>query len=300
VISVRVVETEADIDTYVEVRARVHPQTPMPRAVVVDDRRRPGHLDLVAELDGEPVGAASASKLDGDGTGTLAYVSLRVVREARRRGVGTALHRSASEHARTLGRSSFYAVVRADDADSLGYYGRLGYEERGRMQDAYLELAEVEPRSEAPAGIAVVPLAERHHRGAWEVACEAEPDIPSAEPREAGSFEAWHARNLDGPILLRDLSFVALDGDRVVGFALLGRHTDESAEHWMTGVARGARGRGVALALKQAQVAAAKAAGLRFLRTQNDLANGPMRRVNEKLGFEPRFEWVHLVGPLLP
>ena len=67
----------------------------------------------------------------------------------------------------------------------------------------------------------------------------------------------------------------------------------------MTGVARSARGRGIALALKQAQIAAARDAGWTFLRTMNDLGNAPMRRVNEKLGYERRFEWVHLGGPLL-
>ena len=47
------------------------------------------------------------------------------------------------------------------------------------------------------------------------------------------------------------------------------------------------------------QIVAAKEAGWRFLRTQNDLGNAPMRRVNEKLGYELKFEWVHLVGPLI-
>jgi hypothetical protein len=49
---------------------------------------------------------------------------------------------------------------------------------------------------------------------------------------------------------------------------------------------RDSRGRAVALALKQAQIAAAKEAGWSFLRTQNDLANAAMRSVNEKLGYE--------------
>jgi GNAT superfamily N-acetyltransferase len=49
-------------------------------------------------------------------------VTLRVVAEHRRRGVGTALHLRASEHAQQLGKPRFYAVVRDDDPDSLGYY----------------------------------------------------------------------------------------------------------------------------------------------------------------------------------
>jgi GNAT superfamily N-acetyltransferase len=67
----------------------------------------------------------------------------------------------------------------------------------------------------------------------------------------------------------------------------------------MTGVARSARGRGVALALKQAQIAAARDAGWKYLRTLNDLGNAPMRRVNETLGYQRQSEWVHLGGPLL-
>jgi GNAT superfamily N-acetyltransferase len=65
------------------------------------------------------------------------------------------------------------------------------------------------------------------------------------------------------------------------------------------GVARRARGRGIARALEQAQITAAKGSELRYLRIQNDLGNAAMRRVNEKLGYERKFDWVHLAGPLL-
>jgi predicted GNAT family acetyltransferase len=68
----------------------------------------------------------------------------------------------------------------------------------------------------------------------------------------------------------------------------------------MTGVARRARGRGIAKALKYAQIVAARQAGVRYLRTQNDLANAAMRCVNEHFGYERLFEWVHLSGPVRP
>lgn len=297
-IVVRTVLTEEDIDTYIAVRNRVHPQTPMPREVVLDDRQQPDHLDLIAERDNAPAGAASTSKFGGAPDGDLAYLTMRVIREHRHVGVGTALHRRASEHARELGKTAFLVVARADDADSLAYYARRGFEERGRMQDVTLELATTDVRAAVPAGLEIVQLTEEHEQGAYEVACEADADIPAAEPIASGSFEQWSRRSL-GTLLIRELSFVALAEGRVVGYALLGRHTAETAEHWMTGVARSARGRGVALALKQTQIVAAKEAGWRFLRTQNDLGNAPMRRVNEKLGYELKFEWVHLVGPLI-
>ena len=297
-ITVRTVENDADIDTYLEVRNRVHPQTPMPRAVVLQDRQKPDHLDLIAERDGVPVGAASTSKFGGAPDGEYAYLTMRVPREERRQGVGSALHRRASEHARLLGKERFYVVVRADDEGSSGYYGAHGYVELGRMQDVFLELAGVEIEPRVPAGISIAAAAPKYDRGAYEVALEADADIPSGEPIVSGPYEQWHERHFS-PLTIRELSFVALDGERVVGYALLQKHMEGTGEHSMTGVARSHRGRGIALALKETQIAAAKATGYRTLRTQNDLGNAPMRRVNEKLGYVRKFEWVHLGGPLL-
>ena len=296
-ITVRVLQDD-EVDLYIEVRNRVHPENPMPRAVVVEDRKRPDHVDLLAELDGEPVGVASASSFGGAPDGDLAYVTLRVPREHRRQGVGTALHLRASEHAESLGKSRFYCVVRADDADSLAYYTRRGYAEAGRMQDVFLELAAAEVEPSAPEGIEIVPLAPELDAGAYAVAVEADADIPTGEQHSSGTFEQWSERSL-GPLMRRDLSFVALEDGRVVGYALVHQHKEDTGEHAMTGVARAARGRGVAFALKQAQIAAAKGTELTWLRTQNDLGNAPMRRVNDKLGYVKRFEWVHLTGPLL-
>jgi L-amino acid N-acyltransferase YncA len=294
VIAVRLAEDGADVATYLDVRNRVHPATPMPLEAVLEQRKRPGNIDLIAELDGEPVGVATTAPFHGGGT-EVAYVTLRVLSEHRRRGVGTALHLRASEHARALEKSRFYAVVRADDQDSLGYFSRCGYAEVGRMQDVRLPLADLE--AVEPSGIRIEPLTEEWERGAYEVALEADADIPSGEPIESGTFERWRDWNLGG-LAIRELSFVAVEDDRVVGYAILQRHGVGTAVHAMTGVARAARGRGIAFALKQMQIARAKAAGLDELCTQNDLGNAPMRRVNEKLGYVLRYEWVHLTGPL--
>jgi predicted N-acetyltransferase YhbS len=298
VIVVRPVLGEEDIDTYIEVRNRVHPQTPIPREVVIDDHKRPDHLGLIAERAGEPVGVASVAKFSGAPDGEFAHLSIRVPPEHRRQGVGSALDRRASEHARGLGKSRFYVVVRDVDADSLGYYGARGFEEIGRMQDVELELSSSSVEAEPPDGIEIVPATSEHDRGAYEVALEAVTDIPSAEALVPGDFEAWREQQF-GPLAERALSFVALEQGTVVGYAVLGRFTEDTYQHWMTGVARRARNRGLALALKRAQIAAARQAGIKFLRTQNDLGNASMRRVNEKLGYRPRFEWVHLAGPLL-
>jgi GNAT superfamily N-acetyltransferase len=295
VITVREVENDADIATYLDVRNRIHPATPMPLEAVLDQRKQPGNLDLIAEVDGVPVGTATTSEFGGAPGGDIAYLSLRVLPEYRRRGVGSALHVRTSEHARSTGKERFYCVVRADDESSLGYFPRYGYAEVGRMQDVVLRLAVIEVPE--PTGLRLEPLTEEWERGAYEVALEADADVPSGEPIRSGTFEEWRARHL-GDLALRDLSFVAVEDDRVIGYAILQVHGAGSATHSMTGVARAARGRGVALGLKQMQIARAKTSGLKELQTQNDLGNAPMRRVNEKLGYVLRHEWVHMTGPL--
>jgi GNAT superfamily N-acetyltransferase len=297
-IVVRPVENDADIDTFVEIRRRIQPDNPLPREVVVADEQKPDHLGLIADLDGEPVGAASAGKFGGAPDGEFAAVTIRVVAEARRKGVGTALDLRCSHHARDLGKSRLFVFARYDDADSLGYFAFRGFEEIGRMQDVRLDLSTAVVERSSPRGIEIAAVQEEHERGMYETALEADADIPSATPLRTGSFEQWRERHLSGRVL-RDLSFVAVAEGRVVGYAILGRHSEDTAEHWMTGVARSARGRGIALALKQAQIAAAKEAGWASLRTLNDLGNAPMRRVNEKLGYERKSEWLHLGGPLL-
>jgi len=292
------VETEEDVTSFLDVRARVDPEHPITRANFDDGREDADRIDVLASLDDEVVGAAWAHLPSSSGASEYLFVSVRVVAERRRQGAGTALFHCVSEHACKLERTRLYTVTRHVDADTLDYLGKRGYVELTRMEDLGLDLAVVPPREDPPAGIEVVPLAPEHESDMWEVAKEANPDIPSPDPIEAGTFEDWRRRELS-PRVFRELSFVALEAGQVVGWATLGEDQPGSAQNFMTGVARRARGRGVARALKLAQIHAAREAGLARLRTQNDLENAPMRRVNERLGYRLRLAWIHLGGPLL-
>ena len=219
--------------------------------------------------------------------------------EHRRRGVGTALLSRVSDHVRGFGGVDLHAQFRSEATDQRAFLEHHGFHETGRMQDVELELATANGTVDIPEGIQIVPIQEAHVPGMHAVSLEADPDIPSPTPMRTGDVDRWRERHLD-PLVLRELSFAAIAGDEVVGFAILGKDVPGIGGHWMTGVKRDWRGRGIAQALKQQQIAAAKAAGLERLRTQNDLANAPMRRVNEKLGYRPRLEWIHFAGPLYP
>jgi GNAT superfamily N-acetyltransferase len=299
-VELRRVETEADIEAFLEVRRRVDPEHPITRGNFDDDRDRPDRIDVLAWLSDEPVGAAWAMFPSSSGGSEFMYVIVRVPAERRRHGVGTALFGHVSSHARAFGRRRLYTVTRHEDLDTLAYLGKRGYVELTRMEDVALDLTEALPDPEQPPdGIEIVPLASEHEAGMWEVAKEANPDIPSPDPIVAGTFDEWRRREL-GALVYRELSFVALEDGEVVGWATLGEDKPGvAAGHYMTGVARRARGRGVAGALKLAQIHAARDAGFKEIRTQNDLANAPMRRVNARLGYRLRLAWIHLGGPLL-
>ena len=69
--------------------------------------------------------------------------------------------------------------------------------------------------------------------------------------------------------------------------------------HHATGVARAHRGRGLATALKRAQIDRARAAGLNELVTWNEDGNAPIRAVNARLGYRITRAVVTYRGPLL-
>ena len=296
---IRPVRDEAGIETFLAIREAVDPAHPMTRESWDASQNEAGRIDVLC-FDGEtPVGCAFASRQYGDPTSPVGYFSLRVLEEHRRCGHGSALLRHCSEHVRGLGGTSLYGVTASTTTEMLGFFAHHGLCEVGRMQDVELELAGVDPSFTVPDGIELVPLTEDRDAGAHAVALEADADIPTASPIATGDLARWRERNLDA-LAERELSFVALAGGEVVGFAILGRAVPGVLEHYMTGIKRDFRGRGIAQALKRAQIAAAKAAGHERLRTQNDLANAPMRAVNERLGYRSRLEWVHFQGPLVP
>jgi GNAT superfamily N-acetyltransferase len=68
--------------------------------------------------------------------------------------------------------------------------------------------------------------------------------------------------------------------------------------HWGIGVARAWRGRGVAGALKRAQIAAAKRHGLARLVARNEFSNKPIRRLNAHLGYRETRVVITFRGPL--
>jgi GNAT superfamily N-acetyltransferase len=298
-IELRRVETEADADVFLALRSEIDPEHMMARSAYLEHLRSPRRLDLLGLLDGAPVGTGFVEPHGDDlsGGGPEGWISVRVVERHRRRGVGTALFRALSAQARVDGRTALTMSVRHDDGDAQSYLGKRGFVEVLRMRDSVLDLAAAEHRFDPPTGVELVPLSSELEPEVYEAALEIVRDIPSADGVDIGTFDDWRAHDLS-PQVLRDCSFVAFANGTVIGYATLHAGDNEEGLHAMTGVVREWRQRGVALALKQAQIDASRRRGLRRLRTGNAMEN-PMRRVNERLGYVRDVDWLHLRGPLL-
>jgi GNAT superfamily N-acetyltransferase len=288
--------SDADLEAMIHVRALVTPEA------------RPTVENLRINLESNPELAYLVGRL-GDERAACGYVEpwgafvrgdIAVIPAQRRRGIGSAMLAEISARARVFGKDAIQGEAKESDAESRAFLEHRGFVQVGAEKAVVLELDEIEPPEiDPPAGIRIASRAEEPDRldAMYAVAVQADEDIPGSE--EVQTYAQWRAQDIDKPSRRPDLCFIALAGEEVVGYAVLQAYGDE-AFHGLTATRRDWRRKGVATALKRAQIAAAKRAGFRRLLTESEERNEPMRRLNEKLGFVPAPEWSTVVmrGPL--
>jgi GNAT superfamily N-acetyltransferase len=218
------------------------------------------------------------------------FVLLTVLPEHRRRGLGNALYLEASAWLAQRDVHRIDARVSEDDEESIAFAKRRGFEEVERNRRMILDLTTLDPLPiDPPEGIEIVTWAKRLDLapGIYEVACEAFPDVPGADEERMEPFEDWLAHEMQGSGDLPEATFLALADSEVVGYSKFSLTAAQptTANHDMTGVKRAWRGRGIAGALKRAQIAWAKEQGYERLATTNELRNEPIRRLNARLGY---------------
>jgi GNAT superfamily N-acetyltransferase len=233
----------------------------------------------------------------------VARGEVTVPRESRGGGVGSALLGVLSAWARDLGYGDLMGPVKETDDASLAWAARRGFVEIGRNSLLALDLTRaVKPSVVPPDGIEIVSWAERPgvEAGMYAVAQEAYPDVPGEEDAEVASYEEWLAMDMQGAGDRPEATFVALSDGEVVAYAKLSlsRARPTVAMHDMTGVRRDWRGRGIARALKAAEIAWALENGYERLETQNEERNEPIRRLNERYGYVVEPGSVTVRGPV--
>jgi GNAT superfamily N-acetyltransferase len=277
---IRAAETHADFALCAEIYNDVEPE----QRLSVEDVATSRGVSLLCGTDGYAYVARSS--VAGS---TLTMVRVRP--SARGRGVGSALLAAAGPQAVALGRERMWGRVREADEASLRFVSKRGFERVGRDVDVLLAVA---PGDGAFAD-GVIPIAPEHERGAYEVAAEAAPEMALPQIAAAPPFEEW----LEQEARLDAVGLVALDGTEVVGYAKLYRvpSSDVRLENGLTAVKRTHRRRGIALALKQAQIAWAAEHGYTEIVSSMVEANAPMRALNERLGYRELPASIVVEGP---
>ena len=144
----------------------------------------------------------------------------------------------------------------------------------------------IEPPS-VPPGIDLCPLAELDPRKVYELDAEAMGDVPGEVAMDDVSFEQWLDDYWRHPDMDLEASVAAVIDGRPVAFSHLRVAQGGRAVTDMTGTLRDYRGRGLAELAKRATLVNAANRGVELVSTENDETNGPMLRVNEKLGYRP-------------
>jgi GNAT superfamily N-acetyltransferase len=289
---IRAVDSDADLEAWVAVKNAVVPNEPTTAAQVRNSNEE-GRILLLAEEDGVVRGCAIAGLSNFGGK---AFIAVRVLPEFRRRGLGRALFDVCAAHARSLGRDGVNAFVYADEPHSIAFAESLG------LADVDYQLEQVraigaEPPVDSDVGVRALgedreALLER----VWdEVAQEAYEDLPlpGAVTYKRDVFLREEATRPDG-------SFVALEGDAIIGYAGLMEHAngDAVAEHGLTAVRRDRRRRGIARALKRAQLHWAAQNGVAELTTWTQKGNEGMQALNRSLGYVDTSKVITYQGPL--
>jgi GNAT superfamily N-acetyltransferase len=203
--------------------------------------------------------------------------------------------REASTAARAMGKTGLEAWTTTRTQPVADFLLARGYEEVRRYVISELDVASAPELG--PPRFEIVALADRPELAdeLYALARVAYADQPGREGSYVG--EEWYEWGLRAHP--PESYLIALEEGRVLGYGYLEHEGDE----WRVGflaVARDARGRGVAGAIKRAQTAWAKEHGVPALRTANEVRIDGLRALNRRLGYRRLYDEIVLRGPLAP
>jgi GNAT superfamily N-acetyltransferase len=222
------------------------------------------------------------------------------------RGFGKTMYAFLLDHLAKRNPQYFYAYSREDKPRALRFLLERGFSQTQRNPVSRLDLTafdfatyQTKLQRVAESGLRVVTLRElRETDPNWldklfEMRWQVLQDIPRTFEPKRGTVDAFVKAEIERPDVSADMWFIALDGDRYVGYSFYWLSTIDPQKIYtaVTGVVRSHRKKGVATALKMAGFRAAQTRSITEIETDNDESN-PMYQINLRMGFVPQPAWL--------
>lgn len=223
-------------------------------------------------------------------------IDLRVRPNWQGRGIGKALYQTALTHLTPLAPREISSQVWHAHPRALRFLTERGFVEIWRRIDSFLDVAgfDFQPyhglqQQLNAEGIEIKTYAElagdsERLRKLYELDWALWQNIPYGQAVAKRSLAQFAADEVNHPRYLPDACFIAVEGDRFIGYSNL-TVVNEGFDVAMTGVLPSYRRRGIATLLKLYGIRYAQLLGNRRLWVANDSVNAAMQALNEKLGF---------------
>ncbi|MEU4336877.1 GNAT family N-acetyltransferase [Micromonospora lupini] len=243
-----------------------------------------GWAAFVAEVDAQVVGWVTAQRNASTSTANFGdIILLHVHPEHRRRGIGTALLTTATDHLAPMGIHRLRGFAQPE---ALPFARRHGYEPSRELRFSALDLDPAPALPAPPPGVRLLPIADLDPQLLYAADVASAADEPGDVPVDSISYESWQYDVWNNLGLDKSASIAAEVDGEVAAFSLVKRDGDRMWSDY-TGTVPAYRGRGLARLTKTAALHQAAANGVRIAYTSNDEANAPMLAINARLGYRP-------------
>lgn len=247
------------------------------------------HRLLLAEADGQLLGAARTGIFHDSSEPGQAYLNIFVHPDRRGRGAGRALLGAGEAYVTGLDARTIFCWS-LDDKRSLDFAERHGYR-RGRsahFQRLALADGSLPPLPSSPPGVVVRTGASfgDNLREIWAADNEAAADEPDDVAVDAIDYDLWLSLYWGHPDHDPELTSVVTVDGAVAAFSFAVTDGGTRYMSGMAGTRRAHRGRGLAKLAKSSSLHRARTAGYVEAFTNNDSGNAPMLAINKWFGYE--------------
>ncbi|HRW10328.1 MAG TPA: GNAT family N-acetyltransferase [Caldilineaceae bacterium] len=258
---------------------------------------------LVAEVNGQIVATANYCETHWSYRPGKYDIRINVHPDHQGQGIGRAIYdHMMAELAKRPGTLTMLTSLTQEDRPAvIRFLTNRGFQQQMRFPSSALAVDQFDPTPFAGAvhrmttrGIHIATLAELQQRDpdwqahVWELDCTCTLDEPLPDAFSPPTLAQYIAEELETPSFLPEAWFMALDGDRYVGMAVLYKDfaDPDHLQAGFTAVRREYRRLGIATALKLRAIDFAKQYGAKRITTGNEEHN-PMYQINLRLGFQP-------------